>query len=101
MNFSKIHKIHRSVCIPERCKNLLINQHKLMNTQEANLKSFLNKVKQLRGFGDMDSYRIVSELKNLKADLSEEQLHSVIQNFSTPESYDEGKNWIIDNLENS
>lgn len=72
-----------------------------MNTQETNLKNFLIKVKQLRGFGDMDSYRIVSELKNLREDLSEEQLRSIIQNFSKPESYNEGKNWIIDNLENN
>lgn len=72
-----------------------------MKSQETDLKNFLIKVKQLRGFGDMNSYKIVNELSSLKEDLTEEQLRSIIQNFSKPETYNEGKNWIIDNLENN
>lgn len=65
------------------------------NTQVS---SFLKKVQQLRGYGDMDSYVLVKELKKF-ANLSKENLDEIIEDFSAPQTWILGKMKLINDVE--
>ncbi|MBC6109258.1 hypothetical protein ACFOG5_03140 [Pedobacter fastidiosus] len=67
------------------------------------LSSFLAKVKHLRGYGDMNSYNLVKEFKNL-GNLAEnpvpsDQVNEIINDLSSPGTWNNGKNNFIQNIE--
>ncbi|KQR67259.1 hypothetical protein ASF92_16255 [Pedobacter sp. Leaf176] len=62
------------------------------------MSSFLKKVQQLRGYGDMDSYVLVKELKKF-ANLSEKNLDEIIEDFSSPKTWIYGKMKLINDVE--
>jgi len=70
-----------------------------MEKRKSELTSFLQKVKQLRGFGDMNSYKVVNEFKEIAGDVHEEKLKSIIEDFSKPDTYQNGKASLIKNVE--
>jgi len=65
------------------------------NTQVS---SFLKKVQQLRGYGDMDSYVLVKELMKF-ANFSEKNLDEIIEDFSSPKTWILGKMKLINDIE--
>ncbi|PWS26619.1 hypothetical protein DHW03_17810 [Pedobacter yonginense] len=65
----------------------------------SKMSSFLRKVKQLRGFGDMDSYSLVREFKNL-VNASDGEIENIIENMASPQTWNYGKNAFIQNVEN-
>ena len=69
-----------------------------MKKQNTQLKDFLARVKQLRGFGDMNSYQVVNEFKTLSND-KDLKIEHIIENFSNPETYYNGKNRLIKEVE--
>lgn len=69
-----------------------------MKQKNAELKDFLARVKQLRGFGDMNSYQVVNEFKELSSDKNQKVEH-IIEDFSNPETYYNGKNRLIKEVE--
>ncbi|MDN3588548.1 hypothetical protein QWY86_17840 [Pedobacter aquatilis] len=70
-----------------------------MEKRKSELTSFLQKVKQLRGFGDMNSYKVVSEFKQIAGDDYEEKLRNIIEDFSKPHTYQNGKSSLIKKVE--
>lgn len=70
-----------------------------MEKRKSELTSFLQKVKQLRGFGDMNSYKVVSEFKEIAGEEHEEKLKNIIEDFSKPHTYQNGKASLIKNVE--
>lgn len=69
-----------------------------MKKQNTQLKDFLARVKQLRGFGDMNSYQVVNEFKTLSND-KDQKIEHIIEDFSSPETYYNGKNRLIKEVE--
>ena len=69
-----------------------------MLEDNAQMSSFLKKVQQLRGYGDMDSYVLVKELKKI-ANLSKENLDEIIEDFSAPKTWILGKMKLINDIE--
>jgi len=69
-----------------------------MNKSKTELSAFLRKVKHLRGFGDMDSYKYVKKLEDLGHN-DEHELRKIIDGFSTPETYGIAKNALINQIE--
>jgi len=69
-----------------------------MLEDNAQMSSFLKKVQQLRGYGDMDSYVLVKELKKI-ANLSKENLDEIIEDFSAPKTWILGKMKLINDVE--
>ncbi|MBC6111276.1 hypothetical protein H7U22_12685 [Pedobacter sp. CCM 8938] len=63
------------------------------------MSTFLQKVKQLRGFGDMDSYSLVREFKNL-GNVPDEAIHGIIEDMASPQTWNFGKIAFIQNVEN-
>lgn len=62
------------------------------------LTNFLFKVRQLRGYGDMDSYRLVNDFKKLHDGVDEVQVNRIIHEFSSHETYDLGKQHFIQGI---
>ena len=69
-----------------------------MKKQNTQLKDFLARVKQLRGFGDMNSYQVDNEFKTLSND-KDQKIEHIIEDFSNPETYYNGKNRLIKEVE--
>lgn len=69
-----------------------------MKKQNTQLKDFLARVKQLRGFGDMNSYQVVNEFKTLSND-KDQKIEHIIEDFSNPATYYNGKNRLIKEVE--
>ncbi|MCZ4224838.1 hypothetical protein [Pedobacter rhodius] len=69
-----------------------------MNKIQTELSVFLRKVKGLRGYGDMDSYKYVKKLEDL-GHKNEYELNKIIQGFSTPETYNGAKSALIQQIE--
>jgi len=63
------------------------------------LSTFLKRVQQLRGYGDMDSYCLVNEFKSL-VNVPENTVHNIIQDLSSPQTWNFGKSKFIDKVEN-
>ncbi|KQR66931.1 hypothetical protein ASF92_19460 [Pedobacter sp. Leaf176] len=70
----------------------------MMNKSKTELSAFLRKVKHLRGFGDMDSYKYVRKLEDL-GHADKYELRQIIDGFSTPETYDMAKSALIIQIE--
>ncbi|RNL52158.1 hypothetical protein [Pedobacter jejuensis] len=70
-----------------------------MEKRKSDLKDFLRKVKDLRGFGDMNSYQVVKDYKHLAEDEPDEKLNVIIEDFSNPQTYKEGKDKLIRKVE--
>lgn len=64
----------------------------------SQMSSFLKKVQQLRGYGDMDSYTLVNEFKKF-TDIPEINLNRIIEDFSSPQTWSIGKSKLIDDVE--
>lgn len=64
----------------------------------SRLNSFLHEVKQLRGYGDMNCYSLANELKSLSIG-SPDTSNSIIEDFSEPATWINGKNKLISNIE--
>lgn len=65
----------------------------------SKMSNFLQKVKQLRGFGDMDSYSLVREFKNL-GNVPDEAIDGIIEDMASPQTWNFGKIAFIKNVEN-
>lgn len=65
----------------------------------SKMSTFLQKVKQLRGFGDMDSYSLVREFKNL-GNVPDEAIDGIIVYMASPQTWNFGKIAFIQNVEN-
>jgi len=74
------------------------NQDKLKT-----LDKFLFRVKQLRGFGDMNSFQLVSELTEIDNVLPESQeiISEIIEDLAAPQTWDNGKKTLEDNIEHA
>ena len=66
--------------------------------QINHLKSFLKKIQQLKGYGDMNSYVLAYEYKKI-ADVSDTNLEKIIDAFSSPKTWYLGKTKFIDDIE--
>ncbi|WP_316829646.1 hypothetical protein [Pedobacter aquatilis] len=64
----------------------------------SQMSSFLKKVQQLRGFGDMDSYNLVNEFKKF-TNASENNINRMIEDFSSPRTWNVAKRNLIDDVE--
>jgi len=64
----------------------------------SQMSSFLRKVQQLRGFGDMDSYNLVNEFKKF-GNMPENSLNKIMEDFSSPRTWNIAKSRLIDNVE--
>lgn len=62
------------------------------------LKSFLKKIQQLRGYGDMNSYVLACEYKTI-TEVSDSKFNKIIDAFSSPKTWNLGKTKIIDDVE--
>jgi len=78
--------------------NILSLLVKDMNMSKTELSAFLRKVKHLRGFGDMDSYKYVRKLEDLGHN-DKYELRRIIDGFSTPETYSTAKKALINQIE--
>lgn len=63
------------------------------------LSSFLSKVRRLRGFGDMDAYRLVDEYRSLSGSVPETRINKMINDLSSPLTYQMAKERFIDSVE--
>ncbi|GGI29119.1 hypothetical protein [Pedobacter mendelii] len=70
-----------------------------MEQRKSDLKDFLKKVKELRGFGDMNSYQVVRDFKYLAEDEPDEKLDVIIEDLSNPQTYKIGKEKLIKKVE--
>ncbi|MCZ4221984.1 hypothetical protein [Pedobacter rhodius] len=61
------------------------------------LDHFLSRVKQLHGYGDMNSYLLVKELKSMNK-ISEISENEIIENFASPKTWDSGKKSLEKNI---
>ncbi|RZL28201.1 MAG: hypothetical protein EOO96_21190 [Pedobacter sp.] len=65
--------------------------------QKSELCTFLQKVKQLRGFGDMNSYSLVTEFKGL-GNIPEYKIRTIIEDLSSPKTWNNGKLIFIETV---
>ncbi|MDN3586345.1 hypothetical protein QWY86_06685 [Pedobacter aquatilis] len=74
------------------------NQDKLKT-----LDNFLFRVKQLRGYGDMNSFNLVNELKELYEVLPEspEKIDNIIKDLAAPQTWSNGKKALKDRVEHA
>jgi len=64
---------------------------------KPDLSIFLQKVKQLRGFGDMNSYSLVTEFKNY-GNIPDYKIRSIIEDMSSPQTWNNGKLIFIETV---
>jgi len=65
--------------------------------KKSDLSIFLQKVMQLRGFGDMNSYSLVTEFKNL-GNIPEYKMKNIIEDMSSPQTWNNGKSIFIETV---
>jgi|GEM_PF-1480871 len=70
-----------------------------MEKRKTDLKTFLARVKQLRGFGDMDAYKAATDFKKLSDYEADESISKLIKDFSNLSTYDKAKQALIDKIE--
>lgn len=71
----------------------------LMGKSKTDLKTFLTRVKQLRGFGDMDAYKAATDFKKMSENEVDESISDIINDFSSLSTYDKAKRALIDKVE--
>ncbi|MFC3562875.1 hypothetical protein [Pedobacter jamesrossensis] len=59
------------------------------------LNTFMSKALQLRGFGDMDAYRLVSDFGKINPQIDGDQVMMIISDLSSPHTYNQGKQRFI------
>ncbi|MDN3587096.1 hypothetical protein QWY86_10480 [Pedobacter aquatilis] len=67
-----------------------------LNRKSA-LSSFLLKVKQLRGYGDMNSYSLAAEFKSI-GNVSDSKINHIIEDMSSPQTWNNGKSIFIESI---
>ncbi|WP_316831182.1 hypothetical protein [Pedobacter aquatilis] len=65
--------------------------------RKSDLSTFLQKVKQLRGFGDMNSYSLVTEFKDL-GNIPDYKIRNIIEDMSSPQTWNNGKSIFIETV---
>ncbi|KQR66879.1 hypothetical protein [Pedobacter sp. Leaf176] len=65
--------------------------------KKSDLSIFLQKVMLLRGFGDMNSYSLVTEFKNL-GKIPDYKMKNIIQDMSSPQTWNNGKSIFIETV---
>jgi len=65
----------------------------------SELNTFLDKVRRLRGYGDMDSYLLVSQIRGMSELIPDTEINTIIQDFSSPFTYGEAKNRLTHDVE--
>ncbi|MCZ4223150.1 hypothetical protein [Pedobacter rhodius] len=70
-----------------------------MEKRKTDLKTFLTRVKQLRGFGDMDAYKAAADFKKISENDADESISNIIKDFSDISTYDKGKSALINKIE--
>ncbi|WP_231464011.1 MULTISPECIES: hypothetical protein [unclassified Pedobacter] len=66
-------------------------------SRKSALSSFLLKVKQLRGYGDMNSYSLATEFKSI-ANVSDSMINHIIEDMSSPQTWNNGKSFFIETV---
>lgn len=65
--------------------------------RKSDLSIFLQKVRQLRGFGDMNSYSLVTEFKDL-GNIPDSKIKHIIEDMSSPQTWNNGKSIFIESI---
>lgn len=65
--------------------------------KKSDLSNFLQRVKQLRGFGDMNSYSLVNEFKSI-GNIPESKITNIIEDMSSPQTWNNGKSIFIESV---
>ncbi|GGI27545.1 hypothetical protein [Pedobacter mendelii] len=65
--------------------------------RKSDLSTFLQRVKQLRGFGDMNSYILVTEFKDI-GNIPEHKIQNIIEDMSSPQTWNNGKSIFIETV---
>ncbi|MCZ4224913.1 hypothetical protein [Pedobacter rhodius] len=68
-----------------------------MPNRKSDLSTFLQKVKLLRGFGDMNSYSLITEFKNL-GNIPDYKIKNIIEDMSSPQTWNNGKSIFIETV---
>lgn len=70
-----------------------------MERKASELKDFLKKVKELRGFGDMNSYKVVKDYDEIAQGAAKDNTHNIITALSSRLTFDEICRKMIVNAE--
>lgn len=65
--------------------------------KKSDLSIFLQKVMLLRGYGDMNSYSLVTEFKNL-VHIPDYKMKNIIEDMSSPQTWNNGKSIFIETV---
>ncbi|MFC4211292.1 hypothetical protein ACFOWA_08880 [Pedobacter lithocola] len=65
--------------------------------RKSDLSTFLQRVKQLRGFGDMNSYILVAEFKDL-GNIPDYKINDIIEHMSCAQTWNNGKSIFIESV---
>ncbi|MBC6113171.1 hypothetical protein ACFOG5_02650 [Pedobacter fastidiosus] len=70
-----------------------------MDRKANELKNFLKKVKELCGFGDMNSYKVVKDFDDIAQGAAQDNIHNIIMALSSPLTFDQVRRKMIVNAE--
>lgn len=68
-----------------------------MQQRVNDLKEFLKKVKELRGYGDMNSYKLVKDYNQLARETARDDTDNIITALSSLNTYNDVRQKMIDN----
>ena len=70
-----------------------------MEKRKTDLKTFLTRVKHLRGFGDMDAYKAAADFKKISLNEAGDEISEIMKDFSQLATYNKAKQALIDKIE--
>lgn len=65
--------------------------------KKTDLTTFLQRVKLLRGFGDMNSYSLVNEFKDM-GHIPDDRIKNIIEDMSSLQTWSNGKSIFIETV---
>lgn len=68
-----------------------------MEQRINDLREFLKKVKELRGYGDMNSYKVVKDYNELAQETANDHIDNIITALSSPRTFNDVKTKMISN----
>ena len=69
-----------------------------MEKRISDLKEFLKKVKELRGYGDMNSFKVVKDYDEIAEEAARDGIDNIIEALSSPVTYDKLRKKMIANV---
>jgi len=70
-----------------------------MEKRKTDLKTFLTRVKHLRGFGDMDAYKAAADFKKISSNEAGDEISEIMKDFSQLSTYNKAKQALIEKIE--